>query len=83
MTRNEARMIAEELAYILKKQIAEAIKTAASEQTEEYINSDEAAALLGVKKSALYHTYRHDIPCRKIGRNLVFKKSAIINYINR
>lgn len=82
MTRNDARMIAEELAFILRNQLQETVRQVAKDNAEEYITADEVASIMNISKSCLYHTHKDRIPCRKVGKRLMFKKSSVIDYIN-
>lgn len=82
MTRNDARMIAEELAFVLRNQLKEVVKQVAKDNAEEYITAEEVADIMNISKSCLYHTHRANIPCRKVGKRLMFKKSSVIEYIN-
>ena len=47
MNRSEAKMVAEELYKLLHKDVKTLITQTVKEETEEWINSKEAAAILG------------------------------------
>lgn len=81
MNRNEARMIAEELYKLVRKDIKQVASGLVIDQ-EEYIDSKEAAKFLGVSLSFLKKNIL-DIPHVKVGRLNKFKKSLLIEYINR
>lgn len=73
MTRNDARMIAEELFAIIKREGL--IK-------DELMGVSETAQIMGCSKSAIYHKI-DEIPHAKVGKALRFKRSEIIKYIER
>lgn len=81
MTRQESRMIAEELYKLMRKDIAR-MHDAVREQQEEWLSSAEAARYLGVSVAYLKKNI-DDIPHTKVGRLNKFKKSSLYQYINR
>lgn len=80
MTRNDARMIAEELAKILRKDIKKMVTEYTSEANEEMIGMDEAAKFTGWSKSTLYKRIGN-IPHLKAGRKIRFRKSSLLQYV--
>ena len=53
-TRNHAKMIAEELFKIIRKDCIEATKEIVKDETEEFICLKEAARILGISPSTMY-----------------------------
>ncbi len=82
MTRTEARLIAEELHKLLRKDIKSALAGMTAAETEEYLSAKQAASLLGWSVRTLYNRIE-DIPHTKQGKHLRFRKSAIIAYLER
>lgn len=73
MTRNDARMVAEELYKVLKKEgLVES----------DVIGIDEAAGILGMSKQSVYNRIQ-EIPHTKFGKSLRFFKSDIIKMLRR
>ena len=81
MTRNDARIIAEELYRLIKKD-SQLLSNIVREVNEEYMNSQQAAKFLGVSITFLKQNIK-DIPHTKVGRLNRFKKSSLIEYINK
>lgn len=73
MTRNDARMIAEELFKLIQ---------ASKLLPEHYVGTKEAADMLGVPVQTLYNKVG-EIPHTKIGKRLRFSESALRKYIER
>ena len=71
ITRKEARMIAEELFALLKKEQA---------VPERYLSAKEAAELLGMPLGTLYHKV-DGIPHTKVGKRLRFTESGLRKYM--
>lgn len=71
LTRKDARMIAEELFSLMKKEKA---------VPERYLNAKEAAELLGMPLGTLYHKV-DGIPHTKVGKRLRFTESALRKYM--
>lgn len=74
MTRTDAKMIAEELFKLFKK------NSLAQRPMEKYIGITEAAELLGMPKNTLYKKVQQ-IPHVKRGRQLLFKESSLKMYM--
>ena len=81
MNRTDARMIAEELAKVLQKEIRKMVVDITVGDMENYISASEAADYLGMSKRTLYNRI-DDIPHTKFGRVLKFQKSKLKEYIN-
>ncbi len=73
MTRNDARMIAEELFKLMQSNKV---------LNERYMSAPEAAELLGLPLQTLYNKI-NEIPHTKVGRRLRFAESALKKYIER
>ena len=71
LTRKDARMIAEELFALMKKE--EAVP-------ERYLNAKEAAEMLGMPLGTLYHKVG-GIPHTKVGKRLRFTESTLREYM--
>ena len=71
LTRNDARMIAEELFALMKREKA---------VPERYLNAKEAAELLGMPLGTLYHKV-WSIPHTKVGKRLRFTESTLRIYM--
>lgn len=82
MTRNEARMLAEEIYKLIRKDIKLYAEQAVASETEEWMNTEEAAAFLGVSVSYIKKNIL-DIPHAKIGKLNKFKKSALSQLLNK
>lgn len=82
MNRNDARMLAEELYRLMHKDVKMYISSAVQAETEEWLNTDQAAEFLGVSVSYIKKNIL-DIPHSKIGRLNKFRKSSLIEYLNR
>lgn len=81
MNRTDARMIAEELAKVLQKEIRKMVVDITVGDMENYISASEAADYLGMSKRTLYNRI-DEIPHTKFGRVLKFQKSKLKEYIN-
>lgn len=73
MTRNDARMIAEELHKLMMRD---------NPKAERLLNITEAAAFLGLAKSTIYSRLEQ-IPHSKIGGRLRFTESSLYQYATR
>ena len=81
MTRNDARIIAEELYRLIKKG-SQLLSNIVREVNEEYMNSHQATEFLNVSLQFLKKNIK-DIPHTKVGRLNRFKKSSLIEYMNK
>lgn len=81
MNRTDARMIAEELAKVMQKEIRKMVVDITVGDMENYISASEAADYLGMSKRTLYNRI-DEIPHTKFGRVLKFQKSKLKEYIN-
>ena len=81
MNRTEARMVAEELAKLIKPEIRKMVIDMTVSDMENYISASEAADYLGMSKQTLYNKIS-EIPHVKFGRILKFQKSELKKYIN-
>lgn len=71
MTRNEARMIAEELYAIMEKN---------GNTQDEMMDVGSAASMMGCSTSFIYHN-KETIPHFKVGKSLRFRRSDMLKYI--
>lgn len=81
MNRTEARMVAEELAKLIKPEIRKMVIDMTVSETEGFISASEAAEYIGMSKRTLYNRI-DEIPHTKFGRVLKFQKSKLKEYIN-
>lgn len=82
MTRNECRLIAEELYRLIHNDVKKAIGKAVAEGMEEHLDAKQAAEYLGWAVQTLYNRIE-EIPHAKHGRKLVFTKSSLKEYMER
>ena len=82
MTRTDARMIAEELYKLMKKDIKSLVSEAVKMESDEYLNTSEVSKLMGVSISYVKQNIS-SIPHTKVGRLNKFRKSEIIKMLNR
>lgn len=82
MTRAQAKMVAEELYKLIKKDIPGFVQGAVVDGMDEYLNTKQAAEFLGCSVSQIRHNIA-DIPCTKVGGRYRFKKSALAAYMSR
>lgn len=77
ITRSQAKMIAEELHKLIRKDVVETVKEIVIEETDEFINSVEAAKILNWSMKTLYNR-RDDVGSYvKVGNRLMFSKRAL------
>lgn len=77
--RHEAKMIAEELFSLLRNDCKKAAKEVVEIETDEYLDMEEAAALLKCSKWTLYKRKDSAIGAyTKIGNKLRFRKSVLL-----
>ena len=82
MTRTEARILAEELYKLMRKDVKRIVEETVIECSDEWVGVGEAANILGCSVGTLYNNISN-IPHTKKGRLLRFKKSALIKYLER
>lgn len=82
MNRTEARMVAEELYKLIHKDVKNIVTQTVKEETEEWIDAKEAAKVLGWSVGTLYNRIQ-EIPHTKLNNKLRFKKSVLVQYLNR
>ncbi|GAB6868787.1 helix-turn-helix domain-containing protein [Bacteroides rodentium] len=80
MTRNDAKMIAEELYKLMRKDVKQLVCQSVREEAEEWLTTKQAAELMGMSVSYIEHS---DIPHTKVGRLNRYKKSDIVKLMNR
>lgn len=79
--RQEAKMIAEELYMLIRPDLRKATKDMLEKDTEEFLNIKDAAALIGCSPSTLYKTKDRIGAYTKVGNQLRFPKSALMQLI--
>ncbi|EJW89644.1 hypothetical protein EVA_22244 [gut metagenome] len=88
MTRAEAKLVAEELFKLIKKdrQLGEklvgAIRESVAEEMDEYFDTKSAAEFLGVSVHYIYKNI-DDIPHTNIGKLHKFKRSSLAAFRSR
>lgn len=82
ITRNQAKMIAEELYKIIRKEVVAAAKEITADETDVLLNSCDAAKLLNWSVGTLYNRKKDVGSYVKVGNRLMFSKRAIIQRIN-
>lgn len=82
MTRSEAKMVAEELYKLIHKDVKIIISQTVKEETEEWIGTKEAAKILGWSVGTL-HNRVNEVPHTKLNNRLRFKKSTLLQFLNR
>jgi hypothetical protein len=80
MTRNEAKILAEELYKLMKKDIKNLVSQAVTEETDEWLTPEQAAGILSMSISYVMHS---DIPYTKVGHRRRYRKSDIIKILER
>lgn len=76
--RAQAKLIAEELFKLLRKDVVAVAREVGEEEFEEYVDAKEAAKILGWKVRNVY-ARKDDIGAyTKLGRNLRFPKSKLL-----
>mgnify|MGYP000213115634 CR=1 FL=1 len=80
MTRSEARLIAEELHKLMRKDIKILVEQSITDETEEWLSTKQVAEMMGVSVS---YVKQSDIPHTKVGRLNRYKKSDIVKLMNR
>ena len=85
MTRNEARLIAEELLPLMReeiKRIVEKVLEREEKKEDVFLNFIEASKLTSLSVRYL-KDHIDEIPHRVVGKKKVFSKASLIAYMNR
>lgn len=82
MTRSDARLIAEELYSLIWKNMKSYISDVIKDETDEYLDSKEAAAFIGMSVITLRRK-KENFPYRKTGKKLMFSKKGLTQYMKR
>lgn len=80
MTRHEARLVAEELYNLMKDDVKKHVRELVKEEQEDWLSPKQAADILGVSVSFVMHS---DLPKTKVGRMNRYRKSDIVNMLER
>lgn len=52
--------------------------------SDEVLTAEQVAAMLGVDKKTIYDkANRGEIPCRRLGRRMLFGRRAILDWLNK
>lgn len=82
MTRNECRMIAEELYSLIGKNMKSYISESIKANSDEYLNTEEASTMIGISIKTLRRR-KDEFPHVKMGKRIMFSKNGIIELMNR
>lgn len=80
MTRHEARLVAEELYKLIKDDVKKHVRELVKEEQDDWLSPKQAADILGVSVSFVMHS---DIPKTKVGKLNRYRKSDIVNMLER
>lgn len=80
MTRSEARMVAEELYKLLRKDLIERVAEINAEANDRQLSTSEAAQFLGCSTKTIYNKIK-SIPHYKVGKHLRFSEMALAEFI--
>lgn len=80
MTRNECRIIAEELYKLIRKDVKLYVSQAITEESDEWLIPEQVAIHLNMSISYVMHS---DIPYTKVGHRRRYRKSDIIKFLER
>lgn len=73
-------LLMEQVAHLERK--LDEVTTAAPAKASEFLNADEAAALLQISKQSLYvKTMNRELPHIKRGKRLLFERTELIAFI--
>lgn len=80
ITREEARLIAQELMALIRPDIKKVVKEITERDQEEFLTLSQAAQMLGISPGTLYRT-KYRIGYTKVGNQLRFPKSSLIRAV--
>lgn len=80
MTRNDARILAEELYKLIRKDVKLYVSQAVMKESDEWLTPEQVAKQLNMSISYVMHS---DIPYTKIGCRRRYRKSDIIKVLER
>lgn len=80
MTRNEAKILAEELYKLMKKDVKQLVQQSVRDENDEWLTTKQTAELMGMSVS---HVLHNDIPHSKVGNRNRYRKSDIQKMMNR
>lgn len=81
MTHREAKLIANELYKLMKKDIKGALAEAAERETDRYMTHREAAVLLCTTPTALYKD--KFVPYTKMGSKRIYSEMELRHYLRK
>lgn len=82
MTRNDAKMVAEELyALMCKKGLPKVMADKVRRDNDEYLSTRQVAEMLNLCE----HKVRlmTELPRRKVGRKWLYSRNGVVDYLNR
>jgi excisionase family DNA binding protein len=83
LDQNDILELSKQGAKLAIKEMLEHLKNN-KENKDEILNADQAAKLLKIAKQTLYSkTSRQEIPFMKRGKKLIFKKSDLLEYLEK
>lgn len=80
MTRNEVKILAEELYRLMKKDIKTIVSQVVTEEADEWLTPEQVARMLSMSISYVMHS---DIPYTKVGYRRRYRKSDIVKMLER
>lgn len=80
MTRTEAKLVAEELHKLMRKEIKQLVEQYVDKETDEWLSSQEAAKYMGV---SLGFVIKSNIPHSKIGNRNKYRRSDLRKLMER
>ena len=80
MTRNEVKILAEEIYKLMKKDIKTIVSQVVTEEADEWLTPEQVARMLSMSISYVMHS---DIPYTKVGCRRMYIKSYIVKMIER
>lgn len=82
MNRNDARLIAEEIYKLIRKDLPNMVQQSVQQETDEWLGTKEAAEYMGVSVGYV-RKYIDEIPHSKVHGINKFRKSALMKYLSR
>ena len=80
MTRNEVKILAEEIYKLMKKDIKTIVSQVVTEEADEWLTPEQVARMLSMSISYVMHS---DIPYTNVGCRRRYRKSDIVKMLER
>ena len=80
MTRNEVKILAEEIYKLMKKDLKTMVSQGVTEEADEWLTPEQVARMLSMSISYVMHS---DIPYTKVGCRRRYRKSDIVKMLER